>query len=707
MKKSLICMNGWRATALTTAMLLGGCGGGAGGDSTTSALGPLSSPGAADGASATPATSAGGTSAAGNGTASPAPTAAAQAAAARFLTQATFGPTANEISRMSAMSYSGWMDEQFAKPQTLHRNTLNLASADMVAAGNSISQTNFFDSYWAQAIAGEDQLRQRAAFALSQIFVISFTDTTLRSQVRGVASYYDMLGENAFGNFRDLLEAVTLHPMMGVYLSHLKNQKEDAATGRVPDLNFAREITQLFTIGQYKLNPDGSAVMGADGKPAAAYVSADLEGLSQVFTGWSWYSGTLPSDRTNRRFFGNDRHLEFDWRPMQDYNQFANNTNFHSVSAKNFLGVTIPAQTVGTADTKGDLKVALDTLFNHPNVGPFIGKQLIQRLVTSNPSPAYVARVTAAFNGENSAKRGDMKAVWKAVLLDPEARAVSTLPTAGKLREPVLRLANFMRAFNATSSSNRFQGIGNTDDPASSLNQTPMFAPTVFNFYRPGYVPSSKPIADAALVAPEFQIVHDVSVAGYMNYLRNIVRIDAARDIQQNYTAELALADAPVSLVERMNLLLFYGQMPAELKTQLVAAVTSRAVPAPVYALVAVGTAGTSTKLADEGGSFTLAASGIVRYGDAATNKFFEKTLSGTVQCTNEFFGNDPLQGVGKACYLFVPTPVVAASAASAPAAPAPPPVVSNQGAIDSAKRDRVYLAVYLAMSSPDYLIQK
>ena len=694
MKKNPTNTRQWRLSAVVLASLLtsfmSACGGGSG---ATADAGPASQ----------------GPSSGGLSTSETTPT-NAPAAAARFLTQATFGPSASEITRMSTMTYAGWMDEQFAKPQTLHRNTLNLASADMVAAGNGgISQTNFFDSYWAQAIAGDDQLRQRAAFALSQIFVISFTDSTLRSQVRGVASYYDMLGENAFGNFRDLLEAVSLHPMMGVYLSHLKNQKEDAATGRVPDLNFAREITQLFTIGQYKLNADGSTVMGADGKPAAAYASADLEGLSQVFTGWSWYGGTLPADRTSRRFFGNDRNLEFDWRPMQDYNQFANNTNFHSISAKNFLGVTIPAQTVSTADTKGDLKIALDTLFNHPNVGPFIGKQLIQRLVTSNPSPAYVARVTAAFNGDGSGgvttKRGDMKAVWKAVLLDPEARTVSTSATAGKVREPVLRLANFMRAFNATSVSGRYQGIGNTDDPASRLNQTPMFAPTVFNFYRPGYVPSSKTIADANLVAPEFQIVHDVSVAGYMNYLRSIVTVDVNRDIQQNYAAELALAATPADLVERMNLLLFYGQMPDALKAQLVAAVSSRAVPAPVYPVVAIGAGGTSTKLADEGGSFTLTASSIVRYGDAATNAFVEKTLSGTGQCTNDFFGNDPLVGVGKACYLFVPAPAAAAPAASAVAPP--PPVASNQNAIDNAKRDRVYLAVYLAMSSPDYLIQK
>ena len=694
MKKNPTNTRQWRLSAVVLASLLtsfmSACGGGSG---ATADAGPASQGPSSGGLSTSETTSTN-----------------APAAAARFLTQATFGPSASEITRMSTMTYAGWMDEQFAKPQTLHRNTLNLASADMVAAGNGgISQTNFFDSYWAQAIAGDDQLRQRAAFALSQIFVISFTDSTLRSQVRGVASYYDMLGENAFGNFRDLLEAVSLHPMMGVYLSHLKNQKEDAATGRVPDLNFAREITQLFTIGQYKLNADGSTVMGADGKPAAAYASADLEGLSQVFTGWSWYGGTLPADRTSRRFFGNDRNLEFDWRPMQDYNQFANNTNFHSISAKTFLGVTIPAQTVSTADTKGDLKIALDTLFNHPNVGPFIGKQLIQRLVTSNPSPAYVARVTAAFNGDGSGgvttKRGDMKAVWKAVLLDPEARTVSTSATAGKVREPVLRLANFMRAFNATSVSGRYQGIGNTDDPASRLNQTPMFAPTVFNFYRPGYVPSSKTIADANLVAPEFQIVHDVSVAGYMNYLRSIVTVDVNRDIQQNYAAELALAATPADLVERMNLLLFYGQMPDALKAQLVAAVSSRAVPAPVYPVVAIGAGGTSTKLADEGGSFTLTASSIVRYGDAATNAFVEKTLSGTGQCTNDFFGNDPLVGVGKACYLFVPAPAAAAPAASAVAPP--PPVASNQNAIDNAKRDRVYLAVYLAMSSPDYLIQK
>jgi uncharacterized protein (DUF1800 family) len=592
--------------AVATALLLGlaACGGGKGGATTDIASGPTASPAAA-GASNAP------------------------AAAARFLTQATYGPTPAEITRLSTMTYSAWIDEQFAKPQSLHRLTMNQAAADLAAVGGSISPTNFFDSYWSQAIAGDDQLRQRAAFALSQVFVVSFTNDTLRSQPRGVASYYDMLGENAFGNFRDLLEAVALHPMMGVYLSHLKNQKENPETGRVPDLNFAREVTQLFTIGQYKLNPDGTVVTGPDGKAVSSYVPADLDGLSQVFTGWSWYAGAATTDRTNRRFFGNDADLERDWRPMQDYNRYAANTDFHSISAKNFLGVTIPAQTLTTADTQGDLKIALDTLFNHPNVGPFIGRQLIQRLVTSNPSPQYVARVAAAFNDNGAGKRGDMKAVWKAILLDPEARSTSSSPSYGKVREPVVRLANFLRAFNATSRTGRFTGIGNTDDPATRLNQTVLSAPTVFNFYRPGYVPSSQPIAAAGLVAPEFQIVHDVSVAGYMNYMRGIVQVDTTRDIQQDYSAELALATVPADLVERMNLLLFSGQLPDALRAQIVAAVTSRGIPAPLY-----------------------------------------------------------------------PTP----AGASAPDSTQPP---TNQAAIDSARLQRVYLAVFLSMAAPDYLIQK
>ena len=626
-----------------------------------------------------------------------------QQEASRFLAQATFGPNEAEINRLSKMSYGAWIDEQFAKPQTLHRLYINQASADLVTVGQNISPNNFFDSWWSQALGAEDQLRQRAAFALSEILVISFANDVLNNQPRGVASYYDMLGEKAFGNYRDLLEAVTYHPMMGIYLSHLKNQKEDPTADRVPDLNFAREVTQLFSVGQYKLDLDGTDVMGSDGRPAVAYKPADLDGLSQVFTALSWYAGNDASDRTRNRFFGNDARLDRDWRPMQNYDEYATNTSFHSVSAKNFFGVTIAPQT--KPDTTGDIKIALDTLFQNPNVGPFIGKQLIQRLVTSNPSPAYVKRVAMAFNDNGSGVRGDMKAVWKAILLDPEARTASTSPTYGKVREPLIRLANLLRAFNAESVTGRYTGIGNTDDAANRLGQTPMFAPTVFNFFRPGYVPTSKAITDANLVAPELQITHDVSVAGYMNYIRGWVQLDKNRDIQHKYDAELALATSPAELVERMNLLLFAGSMPDALKAQIGSAVASRVIPAPTYPAAPVSTAdGTLAKLVDEGGSFTVSGTQTVRYGVGTT--FVEKSVTAMGDCTNAFFGSDPAVGTGKACYLFTPTPAAGAPA-PAMAASAPPPMPINQTAIDNAKRDRVYLAVFLSMASPDYLIQK
>ena len=642
----------------------------------------------------------GGTDVAADGSVPPAVTAQqtpTKMEAARFLGQATFGPNEAEIDRMSAMSYGAWIDEQLSKPQTLHRLYINQASADLASVGQTITRTNFWDSWWQQALSGDDQLRQRVTFALSQILVVSFADATLSNQTRGVASYYDMLGEHAFGNYRDLLEAVTLHPMMGVYLTHLRNLKEDPATGRVPDLNFAREITQLFAVGQYELNLDGTFVMGPDGRPKTAYKSADLEGLSQVFTGLSWYAGPDKADRTTARFTGQTVNLERDWRPMQAYNEYAPNTSYHSVSEKRFWATVIPAQS--KPDTEGDLKIALDTIFNNPSVGPFISKQLIQRLVTSNPSPAYVKRVATVFNDNGSGVRGDMKAVWKAILLDSEARAVGTSATAGKVREPVIRLANMLRAFNAKSSSTRFTGIGDTDNPATSLGQTPMFAPTVFNFFRPGYVPTSKAITDAGLVVPELQITHDISVAGYMNYIRTWTQLNAARDIKHDYAAEIALADKPDALADRMNLLLFNGTMPDTLKTQLVTAINSRALPVPTYTTTAT-TGGMLTKIADEGGAFTVTGTGTVRYGAGMT--FVERSVTGAGTCNIAFFGSDPIVGTVKSCYLFTPT-----SAAGGASAPTASQVPTNATAINNAKLDRVYLAVYMSMASPDYLVQK
>ena len=619
--------------------------------------------------------------------------------ASRFLAQATFGPNEAEIDKLAGMSYGQWIDEQFAKPTTLHRLYINQAAADAAQFGQQLTNTHFYDSWWTQVLGSDDQLRQRVAFALSQILVISFSDATLRNHTRGVASFYDMLADKSFGNYRDLLEGVTFHPMMGIYLSHMKNMKEDPATGQLPDLNFAREISQLFAIGENKLNPDGTVAMGSDGKPLVGYTSADLAGLAKVFTGLSWYAGNETADRTRNRYFGNDPHLERDWRPMQAYDEYAANTSFHSISEKKFFGVTIPASS--KPDTMGDVKIALDAIFAHPNVGPFLGKQLIQRLVTSNPSPAYVGRVAAAFNDNGSGVRGDMKAVVKAVLLDSEARAVGTAATAGKVREPLLRVSHMLRAFNATSRTGRWTGIGNTDDPGTRLNQTAMTAPTVFNFYRPGYVPTSQALMAANVVVPEMQITHDVSVAGYTNYIRSLTVPNANADIRHKYDAEVALAETPAALVDHMNVLLFGGTMPEALKTQITSAVASRAIPAPVYSTTNT-MGGTLAKIADEGGSFTVGGSGEVRYG--ANTTFISKTVSGPGMCTNDFFADDPVPGVGKSCFLFTPTPSSASAASGAASAPRVP---SNTAAINAAKLDRVYLAVFLSMASPDYLIQK
>jgi uncharacterized protein (DUF1800 family) len=623
------------------------------------------------------------------------------AEASRFLMQATMGPNESDITKLAGMTYGDWIGDQFSKPQTLHRLYINQAAADLSSVGQRLTATNFWDSWWSQALGADDQLRQRATFALSEILVISFANDVLINQPRGVASYYDMLGEKAFGNFRDLLESVTYHPMMGIYLSHLKNQKEDPVTDRVPDLNFAREVTQLFSVGQYKLNLDGTDQMGTDGRPAVAYKSADLDGLSQVFTALSWYAGPNLTDRTARRFSGQDPNLERDWRPMQAYDEYAANTSYHSISQKTFWSTVIAPETKPTTDA--DVKIALDTIFNNPNVGPFIGKQLIQRLVTSNPSPAYVARVATQFNDNGSGVRGDMKAVWKAILLDPEARTASTANSYGKVREPVLRLSNMLRAFNAKSTSGRYTGIGLTDNPATSLGQTPMYSPTVFNFFRPGYVPTSEVITNAKLTSPEMQITTDISVAGYLNYIRGWTQLDTTRDIQHGYEAEVALATTPGALVDRMNLLLFSGTMPDALKTQITTAVAGRVIPMPVYAAPTSTTGGTLTKIANENENFTVTGTATVRFGAGTT--FIEKTVTGPGQCTNDFFGNDPVVGTAKACYLFKPTVAAAASAASnAASAPA---VVANPTTIDAAKLDRVYLAVFLSMSSPDYLVQK
>jgi len=477
--------------------------------------------------------------------------------AARFLTQATFGPAPADVDRVVALGYAAWLDEQFNSQASLHLPAVP-AFGDTITP-QFVGQFPLLSSFWTKAAIAPDQLRQRAMFSLSQLFVISMVDNNVMSYPQGIATYMDLLSRNAFGNYRQLLEDVTLSPMMGLYLSHLANQKEDPASGRVPDENYAREVMQLFTIGLIELNADGTVKLDSRREPIETYSNDDVIGLARVLTGWSWSSPTKDeaSFQTNRGLLVTDERA---LKPMELYPQF------HSASAKSFLGKTIPASTGG----QESLKQALDHLFNHPNVGPFVSKQLIQRTVTSNPSPAYVARVTAAFNDNGQGVRGDMRAVWRTILLDSEARDVAKLddPQFGKLREPVLRLTAWIRAFSVKSTSGNYN-VFFTDDPSSGIGQAPFRSPSVFNFYRPGYVPPNTGAATAGLVVPEMQITSETSASSYINFVEGMAILGGAgflNDLTADYQAERAIADDVDALVNRMDERLTYGTMSANTK---------------------------------------------------------------------------------------------------------------------------------------------
>ncbi|KPF49833.1 hypothetical protein IP87_04590 [beta proteobacterium AAP121] len=510
---------------------------------------------------------------------------ATRSEAARFLAQASFGATDASIDRVMAVGYAVWIDEQLALPATrAHRLHWDAADAALKAVTPTAAagQDQVFESFWKQAVTGNDQLRQRVAYALSQIFVISLVDGTVGQNPRAVAAWMDMLGDEGLGTYRNLLETVSRHPMMGVYLSHLRNQKADPRTGRVPDENYAREVMQLFSLGLVELNEDGTP-RTSGGAPIDTYTPADISGMAKVFTGWSWACPDWPDNSCFSQGTANGNS-----DPDRAFKAMLGYPQYHSTEAKTFLGTTIAAQS--QSDPAASLKTALDTLAGHANVGPFIGRQLIQRLVTSNPSPAYVRAVAQAFANNGSGVRGDMKAVVKAVLMHPEARQVSD--SSGKVREPVLKLAAYLRAFPHSSDTGSWR-MGNTDNPATSLGQTPMRSPSVFNFYRPGYVAPGTASATSNLVAPELQIAHETSVAAWVNFMRDNVASGVGqnngtvggvvlnrRDIRPDFTAELALAGDPAALVERVAEKLTYGQAGAALKAEIATGVGSIAIPA-------------------------------------------------------------------------------------------------------------------------------
>ena len=475
------------------------------------------------------------------------PQAENDAEAARFLLQAQFSASDDEIAAVRAKGYLPWLSEQLgAARQPSAWEWVNSKDYGKVETDAMI---------WRQLMTAADPVRKRMALALSEIFVVSGTEIGSSWPTAMMAQYWDMLANGVTSNFRQLLEDVTLNPAMGFYLNTRGNRKEDNS-GRQPDENYAREVMQLMTIGLYQLEADGTVKTGADGQPIETYVQNDVTNLARVFTGYD-----LDIRSSERNAFtppGAGYTIETNEWTTRPRAYTASN---HSTLEARFLGARVPAGTDGSAA----LKIALDTLFNHPNVGPFIGRQLIQRLVTSNPSPAYVKRVADIFANNGAGVRGDMKSVFAAVLIDDEARGPAGLsdPNFGHLREPMLRFVQWGRTFGIGSATDAWN-IGNTSDPSSSLGQCPLRSPSVFNFFRPGYVPPSTAIAGNRMVAPEFQLVNETSVGGYLNFLQGRLQNGFDnKDVIATYTAEKTLVNDPAALVRRLNLLLTGNQLSA------------------------------------------------------------------------------------------------------------------------------------------------
>ncbi len=498
-----------------------------------------------------------------------------RAQAQQFLMRGSFGPTLAELDRLLAVGYESWINEQIKLPRAssidaYNQHLQNQKEAATVDVSNNgptsqcisrgfsqpadcISYMHALlegsgaarirmDQWWHRTINGEDQLRQRVVYALSQILVTSLDlGDALRGRNRAVVVYEDVLSKNAFGNFRTLLKDVTLNPAMAYYLSFVGNQK--AGRFGQPDENYAREILQLFSIGLVELNLDGSPKLDRNGNEIETYTPDTIQNLARIFTGWIYAQGSFVFS-------------EWDLEPLIVWA----GGSFHDSDPKVFLGRTHPAGL--TAEE--DLDMALDTIFNHPNVGPFISTRLIERLVMSNPPPEYVARVATVFNNNGAGVRGDLAAVVKAILMDPAAFNSATSASGGKIKEPIIAISQLWRAMNAESDIDVIRYA----NPHNDVGQRPYDAPSVFNFYAPS--DTTPALAQQNLVAPELTLFSDDVV---LNYLRNMYRLatsapqgsdpisdSAPYSSDTTRTMTLNLSEAQLSATTHEKLLDFYQE---------------------------------------------------------------------------------------------------------------------------------------------------
>jgi uncharacterized protein (DUF1800 family) len=470
----------------------------------------------------------------------------AYSVAARFLDQAAFGPDPVTSAHVQAIGLEAYLDEQFAAPSTPY--------PDPAATGFGLGQVQA--RFFTNAVHGSDQLRQRVAFALGQIMVASAVEENTPTQL---VPYLQLLKQDAFTNFRTLMEDVTLSPTMGEYLDMRNNDKADPATDTEANENYARELMQLFTIGLFQLNQDGMLQLDASGNPIPTYDQSTVQNFAKVYTGWTYPTkpGATLRKHNPAYFVG----------PMV---VFESN---HDTTSKTLLnGLVVPAG--GTAES--DLKAALDNIFNHPNVAPFIGKQLIQHLVTSNPSSAYVGRIAAVFNDNGNGVRGDLQAVVKAILLDPEARAgdegpsLSSPDTSGHLREPVFEVASILRGLGATVND-----TNNLTSQAANLGQTLFAPPSVFSYFAPGYTIPAELTQGAMLLGPEFQLQSPSAAVARSNLVNSIVYGNLGNGTVIDWSYLTSIAGTPEALLDCVDNVFMHNKMPGAIRTQILAAVNA------------------------------------------------------------------------------------------------------------------------------------
>jgi len=494
------------------------------------------------------------------------------AQASRFLMQATFGPVPEDIEVVRQSGYEAWIDAQLQLPPSYLRPYIQQIKAD--AAGPRADRTYNFNEldefvhgnnvttpFARNAVGAPDQLRQRVAFALSQILVTSRRDAQLEEKPEAMAHYYDTLVRHALGNYRDLLTDVSFHPVMGWYLSHVGNQKADPSIPRYPDENYAREVMQLFAIGLWELNPDGSRKLDAEGEPIPTYDNGTITEMARVFTGlyfdapYGWEGGGWNEEDYTKPMVMYPEHHDFGRKVLVN-------------------GVILPEREENAANGVQDVRDAIDAIFQHPNTPVFVSKQLIQFLVTDNPSPDYIRRVQDVFVDDGNGVRGNLGSVVKAILLDPEARQAPLSPSFGKMREPVVRTMHLGRLFRLAQTHPDFVWWNWSDGYYSYSSQEPMNSPSVFNFYTPVYQ-SPGEIRNGGLVSPGLQIVNSYTAVALPNllldYMRNGFRSSWSWTFPLDYHDSLLVADSAEALVDRVNLLVCAGNMTARTRSILLA----------------------------------------------------------------------------------------------------------------------------------------